>query len=90
MEEIEEMRIENKEETVMGKKQIEKKNHMDGKEGVGQKLWRVSHCDLSAAIILVHHLRRGMPHPGAHACVASSNHRQRVFICTHVRVRERV
>lgn len=33
----------------------------------------VSHCEPSAVIILLHHLRQGMPHPGAHASVAHGN-----------------
>ena len=47
----------------------------------------VSHCELSAVIILLRHLRRGMPHPSAHAFVAHGNCRV-VYLCE--RVSERV
>lgn len=33
----------------------------------------VSHWEPSAVIILLHHLRRHMPHPGDHASVAHGN-----------------
>lgn len=45
---------------------------------VGENFFRgggVSHCELSAVIILLHHLRQGMPHPSAHASVAHGNYR---------------
>lgn len=43
----------------------------------------VSHCELSAVIILLRHLRRGMPHPSAHASVAHGNCRV-VYVCKRV------
>lgn len=46
-----------------------------GRRGGGQRLGWVSHCALSAVIILPRHLRRGVPHPDAHAFVTHGNWR---------------
>lgn len=90
MGEKEENRIGGIKKKIEMEKRQRRKTAWMARRGWGRFLWRVSHCDLSAVIILVHHLRRGMPHPGAHAWVARGNHRQRVFMCTHVLVGERV
>lgn len=41
--------------------------------GWGSLLGKVSHCEQSAVIILLHHLRQAMPHPSAHGSVAHGN-----------------
>lgn len=63
-----------------------RKDETDGKEewGWGRFFGGVSHCELSAAIILLRHLRQGMPHPGAHASVAHGNCSV-VYVCEHAR-----
>lgn len=55
----------------------------EGEWGWGRFFGGVSHCELSAVIILLRHLRQGMPHPSAHASVAHGNCRV-VYVCVSV------
>lgn len=64
----------------------EEKGERMRRGGSGAHFLGVSHCELSAVIILLRHLRRGMPHPSAHASVAHGNYRaacvcERACVC---------
>lgn len=55
--------------------------------GWGSLLGKVSHCEQSAVIILLHHLRQAMPHPSAPASVTHGNCKI-VYVseCVHISI----